>query len=77
MGVDLGTTSSCAAIFDSKGLRIISTQGISAEAEKTFPSVVAVTGEGRVVVGERARLQLSNNHESAVSENEGQARHEL
>ncbi len=58
LGIDLGTTNSCAAMVDDGGTpRIISTPA----GERTVPSVVAYTNDGEVLVGIAAQRQSVTN----------------
>jgi molecular chaperone DnaK len=61
MGIDLGTTNSAAAILkDGKPVIIPATEGTSVGG-KAFPSVVAFTEDGQVVVGELAKQKKFSN----------------
>jgi molecular chaperone DnaK len=63
IGIDLGTTNSCAAVVEGDRPTIIP----NAEAERTTPSVVAFSKEGVRLVGSTALRQLSVNPERTVS----------
>lgn len=68
IGIDLGTTNSAAAIVrDGKPIIIPSAEGPTI-AGKMFPSVVAFTKEGQILVGEPARRQALMNPEGTVRE---------
>ncbi|MBI5548790.1 MAG: TIGR02266 family protein [Deltaproteobacteria bacterium] len=54
IGIDLGTTNSCVAVF-SKGKPTVLR---SKEGYWTIPSVLSVTQQGKVLVGHRAKQQL-------------------
>ena len=58
IGIDLGTTNSCVAIFEASGSpKIIENQ----EGDRTTPSIVAYSGEGEILVGQSAKRQAINN----------------
>ena len=66
LGVDLGTSNSAAAaMMGGKPQIIPSAEGTTA-AGKAFPSFVAFTKEGEVLVGEPARRQAVTNPEGTV-----------
>jgi len=68
LGIDLGTTNSAAAItIGGKPSIIPSAEGPTA-AGKMFPSVVAVTKGGQLLVGEPARRQAIVNPEGTIRE---------
>ncbi len=68
LGIDLGTTNSAAAItIGGKPTIIPSAEGATA-AGKMFPSVVAFTQSGQLLVGETARRQAVVNPEGTVRE---------
>lgn len=68
LGIDLGTTNSAAAItMGGKPTIIPSAEGPTA-AGKMFPSVVAFTQSGQLLVGETARRQTVVNPEGTVRE---------
>ena len=63
LGIDLGTTNSAAAVtIGGKPTIIPSAEGPTA-AGKMFPSVVALTKGGQLLVGEPARRQAIVNPE--------------
>ncbi len=67
IGIDLGTSNSQAAvIMGGKPVIIPSAEGATV-AGKMFPSVVAFTKEGQVLVGEPARRQAVSNPEGTVT----------
>ena len=66
IGIDLGTSNSAAATLQAGKPTIIpSAEGATAYG-KAFPSVVAFTKEGQVLVGEPARRQAVSNPEGTV-----------
>jgi len=68
LGIDLGTTNSAAAVMmGGKPMVIPSAEGPTV-AGKMFPSVVAFTKEGQLLVGEPARRQAVTNPEGTIRE---------
>jgi molecular chaperone DnaK len=68
LGIDLGTTNSAAAIMEAgRPVTIPSAEGQTL-AGKMFPSVVAFTKEGQLLVGEPANRQAVTNPEGTVFE---------
>lgn len=68
VGIDLGTTNSAAAIMEAgRPVVIPSAEGQTA-AGKMFPSVVAFTKDGQVIVGETGKRQASSNPEGTIFE---------
>jgi len=66
IGIDLGTSNSAAAVMEAGKPTIIpSAEGISVGG-KAFPSVVAFTKTGELLVGEPARRQAVTNPEGTV-----------
>jgi len=68
LGVDLGTTNSAAAIMEAGRPLIIPSAEGPTIAGKMFPSVVAVTKDGQLLVGEPAKRQLTTNPEGTILE---------
>jgi molecular chaperone DnaK len=67
IGIDLGTSNSAAAVLrGGRPVIIPSTEGISLGG-KAFPSYVAVTAEGQILVGEPARRQAAANPEGTAT----------
>ena len=56
IGIDLGTTNSCVAIFDSAAKVVENSEG-----DRTTPSVVAYTKGGEILVGASAKRQAVTN----------------
>jgi molecular chaperone DnaK len=68
LGIDLGTTNSAAAMMEAgRPLVIPSAEGQTA-AGKMFPSVVAFTKEGQLIVGEPAKRQAATNPDGTIAE---------
>jgi molecular chaperone DnaK len=68
LGVDLGTTNSAAAIFEGGRATTISSAEGPTMAGKMFPSVVAFTKDGTLLIGESAKRQTTANPEGTVYE---------
>jgi len=62
IGIDLGTTNSCAALVQDGKSKVLP----SRRGSLTIPSVVAVDGEGKVLVGEPAVRQLTSNPRDTI-----------
>jgi molecular chaperone DnaK len=68
LGIDLGTTNSAAAVYEAGRATVIpSAEGATASG-KMFPSVVAFTRDGTLLVGEPAKRQATANPEGTVYE---------
>ncbi|HUH99569.1 MAG TPA: Hsp70 family protein [Nitrososphaerales archaeon] len=68
LGIDLGTTNSAAAVYEGSGAISIPSQDGEAVGGKMFPSVVAFMADGSVVVGEKAKRQMSLNPKGTIFE---------
>jgi len=68
LGIDLGTTNSAAAIFEGGHASVIPSAEGPTMAGKMFPSVVAFTKDGQLLVGEPAKRQATTNSEGTVFE---------
>ena len=68
LGIDLGTTNSAAAIFEGGRSTVVPSAEGPTAAGKMFPSVVAFTKDGQLLVGEPAKRQASANPEGTVFE---------
>jgi molecular chaperone DnaK len=68
LGIDLGTTNSAAAIMEVGRPVIVPSAEGPTIAGKMFPSVVAFTGDGQLLVGEPAKRQATTNPEGTVFE---------
>ncbi|MDI9623426.1 MAG: molecular chaperone DnaK [Methanothermobacter sp.] len=67
IGIDLGTSNSAAAVLlGGKPTMIPSAEGASLYG-KTFPSIVAFTEDGQMLVGEPARRQAITNPENTIT----------
>ncbi len=63
IGIDLGTTNSCVALFEGREPTIIA----NAEGARTTPSIVAFTPAGERLVGQIAKRQAITNPEHTIS----------
>ncbi|MEM3378420.1 MAG: molecular chaperone DnaK [Candidatus Bathyarchaeia archaeon] len=68
LGIDLGTTNSAAAIFEGGRAIVIPSAEGPTMAGKMFPSVVAFTKDGQLLVGEPAKRQAAANPEGTIFE---------
>ncbi|MCJ7720789.1 Hsp70 family protein, partial [Candidatus Bathyarchaeota archaeon] len=68
IGIDLGTTNSAAAVIIGGKPTIIPSAEGATVAGKMFPSVVAFTKDGTLLVGEPARRQAITNPEGTIRE---------
>jgi molecular chaperone DnaK len=68
LGIDLGTTNSAAAIMEAGRPTTIPSAEGPTMAGKMFPSVVAFTKDGQLLVGEPAKRQAVTNPEGTVFE---------
>jgi molecular chaperone DnaK len=68
LGIDLGTTNSAAAIYEGGRATVIPSAEGPTMAGKMFPSVVAFTKEGQLLVGEPAKRQATANPEGTIYE---------
>jgi len=67
IGIDLGTSNSAAAVLQAGKPTIVpSAEGIT-QYGKAFPSVVAFTKEGQLLVGEPARRQAVSNAQNTIT----------
>jgi molecular chaperone DnaK len=62
IGIDLGTTNSCVAIYEAGEAKIIANK----EGKNTTPSVVAFTDKGEVLVGDPAKRQAITNPQRTI-----------
>ena len=68
LGIDLGTTNSAAAIFEGGRSTVIPSAEGPTMAGKMFPSVVAFTKDGQLLIGEPAKRQATANPEGTIFE---------
>ncbi len=62
IGIDLGTTNSCVAIFENGEIKVIE----NSEGARTTPSIVAYTNDGEVLVGAPAKRQAVTNPKHTI-----------
>jgi molecular chaperone DnaK len=68
LGIDLGTTNSAAAIYEGGHATVIPSAEGPTMAGKMFPSVVAFTKDGQLLIGEPAKRQATANPEGTIFE---------
>ncbi len=68
LGIDLGTTNSAAAVVEAGRPVVIPSAEGATPAGKMFPSVVAFTKDGQLLVGDPARRQVVTNPDGTVFE---------
>lgn len=66
IGIDLGTSNSAAAVLEGGKPRIIPSAEGNTVYGKAFPSVVAFTKDGKMLVGEPARRQAVTNPDNTI-----------
>ncbi len=62
IGIDLGTTNSCVAVYERGESKVI----VNKEGKNTTPSVVAFTDKGEILVGDTAKRQAVTNPERTI-----------
>jgi molecular chaperone DnaK len=68
IGIDLGTSNSAASLLEGgRPVIIPSAEGTTVGGGKAFPSYVAFTKDGQLIVGEPARRQAVSNPEGTIS----------
>ncbi len=68
IGIDLGTSNSAAAFLEAgRPVIIPSAEGTTVGGGKAFPSYVAFTKDGQLIVGEPARRQAVSNPEGTIT----------
>jgi molecular chaperone DnaK len=68
VGIDLGTSNSAAAVLEAgRPVIIPSAEGTTVGGGKAFPSYIAFTKDGQLIVGEPARRQAVSNPEGTVT----------
>jgi molecular chaperone DnaK len=68
LGIDLGTTNSAAAIYEGGRATVIPSAEGPTMAGKMFPSVVAFTKDGQLLIGEPAKRQATANPDGTIFE---------
>lgn len=68
LGIDLGTTNSAAAIYEGGRAKVIPSAEGPTMAGKMFPSVVAFTKDGQLLIGEPAKRQATANPKGTIYE---------
>ncbi len=68
LGIDLGTTNSAAAVIEGGRPVVIPSAEGATPSGKMFPSVVAFTQDGQLLVGEPAKRQVVTNPDGTVFE---------
>ena len=68
LGIDLGTTNSAAAVIEGGRPVVIPSAEGATPAGKMFPSVVALTQDGQLIVGEPAKRQVVTNPDGTIFE---------
>src|SRR5512137_1118748 len=67
IGIDLGTSNSAAAVIEAGRPTIVPSAEGTSLGGKAFPSYVAFTKDGQVLVGEPARRQAVSNPEGTIT----------
>ena len=62
IGIDLGTTNSCVAVYENGEAKIIPNK----EGKNTTPSIVAFTDKGEVLIGDPAKRQAVTNPDKTI-----------
>ncbi len=62
IGIDLGTTNSCVAVYEGGEAKVIPNK----EGKNTTPSIVAFTDKGEVLIGDPAKRQMVTNPEKTI-----------
>jgi molecular chaperone DnaK len=68
LGIDLGTTNSAAAIYEGGRATVVPSAEGPTMAGKMFPSVIAFTKDGQLLIGEPAKRQATANPEGTIFE---------
>ena len=66
IGIDLGTSNSAASVLEAGRPKIVPSAEGATQYGKSFPSVVAFTKDGQLLVGEPARRQAVSNPEGTI-----------
>src|SRR5512140_3827691 len=67
IGIDLGTSNSAAAVMEGGKSTIIPSAEGTTLGGKAFPSYVAFTKDGQLLIGEPARRQAVSNPEGTIT----------
>lgn len=67
IGVDLGTSNSAAAILEAGRPKIITSAEGTSLYGKAFPSIVSITKDGQILVGEPAKRMAVSNPEGTIT----------
>ncbi len=67
IGIDLGTSNSAAAVLEAGRPKIVPSAEGTSQYGKSFPSVVAFSKDGQLLVGEPARRQAVSNPEGTIT----------
>ena len=62
IGIDLGTTNSCVAVFEGGQAKVIE----NSEGSRTTPSIVAYTDDDEILVGQPAKRQSVTNPKNTL-----------
>ncbi len=62
IGIDLGTTNSCVAVYERGESKVVPNK----EGKNTTPSIVAFTDKGEVLIGDPAKRQMVTNPEKTI-----------
>jgi len=62
IGIDLGTTNSCVAVFEGGTTRVLE----NSEGERTTPSIVAFTKDKKILIGGSAKRQAVTNPTNTI-----------
>ena len=62
IGIDLGTTNSCVAVFEGGGYKVIE----NSEGARTTPSIIAYMEDGEILVGAPAKRQAVTNPKNTL-----------
>ena len=62
IGIDLGTTNSCVAVFENGQPKVIE----NAEGTRTTPSIIAYQEDGEILVGAPAKRQAVTNPKNTL-----------
>ena len=62
IGIDLGTTNSCVAVYENGTARVLE----NAEGHRTTPSIIGYTDDGEILVGDVAKRQAVTNPKNTL-----------